>query len=223
MSCICVKHFLSCDATLCMGFCVHFSPFSSVYISVLSSPPPAGCHHNSHTPTTPVSGSPRLDDVAAADPIRHRAHSHESRTSNPAHQTRPIRPSSGGPSRSDCCRERRGSEGSAQVHRVHTRDPPSLPTKHSEPLPPSPPSSPPPPYTEFDTNNRRFMSLSQQQPEMHHSQPSGYGHRHGPGMHRTRSQGYVTSRNRAVHYPSSPSSPHGRGEGRVFPDGGTLV
>ena len=52
---------------------------------------------------------------------------------------------------------------------------------------------------------------------------SGYGHRHRPGMHRTRSQGYVTSRNRAVHYPSSPSSAHGRGEGRVFPDGGTLV
>lgn len=184
----------------------------------------AGSHQDSHTPTTPLGGSPRLDDVAN-DPMRQRTHSHESHASSSTHQSRPLRPSSGGPSRSDHRRERRGSEGSAQVHRVHNRDVPSLPNKHKEPIPPSPPSSPPPPYTEFDTNSRRFMSLSQQQPEVHHSQPTSYGHRQGHGMHRTRSQGYVTSRSRAVHYPSSPSSPHGRGggEGRMFPDGGTLV
>ena len=71
--------------------------------------------------------------------------------------------------------------------------------------------------TEYNTNsNCRFMSLSQQASEVHHSQPSGgYGH----GMHRTRSQGYVTSQSCAVYYPHSQSSPHG-GERRGEPCSG---
>ncbi|CAI8026024.1 SH3 domain-containing protein Dlish [Geodia barretti] len=170
-----------------------------------------------HTPTaaTPVGGnSPRLDDITL-DPIRHRTHSQESRHSNPTHQSHPSqpRPSPGVTSRPGSTRERRSSESGPQVHRVHTREPPLSLT--DEPLPPGPPSSPPPPYTEFDTN-RRFVSLSQQPAEVHHhSQPVGG---YLPGMHRTRSQGYVTSRSRAVHYPppNSPSSPRGVG-------GGTLV
>ena len=89
-----------------------------------------------------------------------------------------------------------------------------------EELPPSPPSSPPPPYTEFDTN-RRFVSLFQQPPD-------GHQHQHGynPAMHRTRSQGYVTSRSRVQRYPS-PSTPQGErsGEGSSYPSSneGTLV
>lgn len=173
-------------------------------------------HHNSHATTTSV--SPTLDDVT--DPMRHRTHSHESHHSNPV-QSRPPCPSSGGVARSNSRRERRSSESNVQVHRLQNREPSNVKIKKDD-LPPSPPSSPPPPYTEFDTN-RRFVSLSQQPTELPHSQPTGQGYGHA--MHRTRSQGYVTSRSRAVHYPISPSTPHGdrRMEGGLFPNEGTLV
>lgn len=150
--------------------------------------------------------------------MRNRTHSHESHSSNPA-QARPPRPSSGGSSRSNSQRERRSSESNVQVHRLQNREPSNQSIKKGA-LPPSPPSSPPPPYTEFDTN-RRFMSLSQQPTEVPLSQPTGQGYGHS--MHRTRSQGYVTSRSRAVHYPSSPSTPHGDRRGEMFPNEGTLV
>ena len=51
----------------------------------------------------------------------------------------------------------------------------------------SPPSSPPPPYTEYDSSGRRHFSMSQQQAET--NQGSNYTTR----MHRTRSQGHVSS------------------------------
>ena len=221
--CLCMTvHFIS--KCLCTSECYKHSheivhaPMDTDLPSPPFLSPPAvdSVRHNSYTTTTTTnSGSP--NDIM--DPVRHRAHSHESRHPNPI-QSRPPRPSSGGVSRNNSRRERRSSESNSQVHRLHNQEPLNLSIK-KDGLPPSPPSSPPPPYTEFDTN-RRFMSLSQQPTEMHHSQPSGQGYGHG--MHRTRSQGYVTSRGRAVHYPSS-STPHGerREEGGVFPNEGTLV
>ena len=186
-----------------------------------SSPAVDSVCHNSHTPTntTPVNGSPRLDE-GTTDPIRQNTQSQDSRHPNPTHP-RPPRPSSGGVNRNNSSRrEQRSTESNSQVHRLPTSEP--LHIKKDKQLPPSPPSSPPPPYTEFDTN-RCFVSLSQQPAEAHHSQPSSHGYGHS--MHRTRSQGYVTSRSRTAHYPNSPSTPHGdrRGDGGAFPNEGTLV
>ena len=201
--CMCV---VLCNSLACV------SPLPSLFPAVDS------VCHNSHTPTntSPGSGSPRLDD-GFTDPVHHHTQFQESRHSNPTHP-RPPPPSSGGASRKNSChRERRSSEGNSQVHRLQTSE-----SIKKEQLPPSPPSSPPPPYSVFDTN-RRFVSLSQQPAEMRHSQPSSHGYGHS--MHRTRSQGYVTSRSRNVHYPNSPSTPHGdrRCDGGTFPNEGTLV
>ena len=123
-------------------------------------------------------------------------------------------------------RRRLGSDSSSKSNSVKLRQ--SNTSLEKFEIPESPPSSPPPPYTEFDSADRRF-SLSQQQ--HHNPNPSGYGVQ----MHRTRSQGYVTSpslRNRL--YVGTPNDEMGRRDRVMSPegfrvrspalvDGGTLV
>ena len=197
----------------CKKISVHFVAFGILLLCVEMSPPPPSptavyslCHSSHTTP----SSSPRPEDPNC---MRSRSRSHESRSAISAH-----RPSSGSHS-SSSRRARQGSDSSSQSHGLQNRAPSNLSIKKEE-LPPSPPSSPPPPYTEFDTSCR-FVSLSQQPPD-------GHQHQHGynPAMHRTRSQGYVTSRARVQRYPS-PSTPQGErsGEGSSYPSSneGTLV
>ena len=194
-----------------------FSAFRGLWLMCveMSPPPPppslpTAVDSLRHSSNTTPSSSPRPEDP---NRMRSRSRSHESRSAISAH-----RPSSGSHS-SSSRRARQGSDSSSQSHGLQNRAPSNLSIKKEE-LPPSPPSSPPPPHTEFDTN-RRFVSLSQQPPD-------GHQHQHGynPAMHRTRSQGYVTSRTRVQRYPSL-STPQGErsGEGSSYPSSneGTLV
>ena len=175
--------------------------------------------HNSYS-STPRS-SPRPEDISV-DRMRQRSSSHESRRSTSAAQHH--RPSSGGSSSSGRC-TRKTSDGSTHSQRLRNRVPSNLSIQKSE-LAPTPPSSPPPPYSEIDSN-RQFVSLSQQPPDTQtHGQHQGINN----AMHRTRSQGYATSRSARFQQYPSPSTPQnelggggGGGNSQLSNTEGTLV
>ena len=212
-------------------FFLHFLPFLSSYIFILcltsllashlfplSSAAVESLRHNSYSSTP--SSSPRPEDISV-DRMRQRSSSHESRRSTSAAQHH--RPSSGSSSSSGR-RTRKTSDGSAHSQRLRNRVPSNLSIQKGEHAPTPPPSSPPPPYSEID-NNSQFVSLSQQPPDTQTpGQHPGVNH----AMHRTRSQGYVTSRSTRFQRHPSPSTPQnelggGGGNSQLSNNEGTLV